>query len=124
MMHLTIEMIPLFMAMVIVVPLTSEVVRSVLEEKLDFDHLIDRNLLRVVEILIAFMVFPTALVYIICMGAYLLCVEMSLVSIALVNYIKGPRIIENFFYYVSVVSVFLGCLLMVELLLKFIYAAL
>ena len=45
-MTFSVESVPVYLAMILVVPLTFDAIKVVLEDKLDFDVIINRNMLR------------------------------------------------------------------------------
>ncbi|CAL1544979.1 unnamed protein product [Lymnaea stagnalis] len=120
---ITIETIPLIFAMILVVPFTFEIIRAIVEDKLDFDVVINLTLLRLIELFIAVLIFPTSLMYILVFCCYRILVEALGIAFRVVDYWSAPRIFERLYYYVTCVIVYLAVLIGLIIFIKFVAKA-
>ncbi|KAH9492330.1 hypothetical protein Btru_024332 [Bulinus truncatus] len=114
------ESVPFFVAMMIVVPVTFEVIRILLEDKLDFDMVINRKLLRVMELMISVMIFPTAAMYIAATALYKFLVAALVFSFWLVDLVLTPRYLYVALYYLACCVTYVALLTAITILIKYV----
>uniref|UniRef100_A0A2C9KJR8 Ion transport domain-containing protein n=1 Tax=Biomphalaria glabrata TaxID=6526 RepID=A0A2C9KJR8_BIOGL len=116
----TSDSVPLFVAMVFVVPIAFEFIRILLEDKLDFDLVINLKLLRIIELVMAIMIFPTAALSILGYIVYKILLVAFFMAIWLVDQISRPEILFTILYYVTCFFVLLALLIGLVVTLKYI----
>ncbi|XP_013069246.2 uncharacterized protein LOC106056881 [Biomphalaria glabrata] len=116
----TSDSVPLFVAMVFVVPIAFEFIRILLEDKLDFDLVINLKLLRIIELVMAIMIFPTAALSILGYIVYKILLVAFFMAIWLVDQISRPEILFTILYYVTCFFVLLALLTGLVVTLKYI----
>ncbi|KAK3772740.1 hypothetical protein RRG08_013433 [Elysia crispata] len=123
-MFVTVETVPVYLAMLVVVPLTFDAIKVVLEDKLDFDVIINRNMLRVLEVLIAIMIFPAAVIFLILMTVHYVVKKSFIAAYESMEFLTMPCFFSTVGYYISLMIMFLAIQIFIILVLKFIYNAL
>ncbi|KAK0046891.1 hypothetical protein Bpfe_023758 [Biomphalaria pfeifferi] len=116
----TSDSVPLFVAMVFVVPIAFEFIRILLEDKLDFDLVINLKLLRIIELVMAIMIFPTAALSILGYIVYKILLVAFFMAFWLVDQISRQEILFTILYYVTCFFVFLALLTGLVVTLKYI----
>ncbi|KAK6999175.1 hypothetical protein BgiMline_008803 [Biomphalaria glabrata] len=116
----TSDSVPLFVAMVFVVPIAFEFIRILLEDKLDFDLVINLKLLRIIELVMAIMIFPTAALSILGYIVYKILLVAFFMAIWLVDQMSRPEILFPILYYVTCFFVLLALLTGLVVTLKYI----
>ncbi|KAI8784372.1 hypothetical protein BgiBS90_013899 [Biomphalaria glabrata] len=116
----TSDSVPLFVAMVFVVPIAFEFIRILLEDKLDFDLVINLKLLRIIELVMAIMIFPTAALSILGYMVYKILLVAFFMAIWLVDQMSRPEILSPILYSVTCFFVLLALLTGIVVTLKYI----
>ncbi|GFO04121.1 hypothetical protein PoB_003062600 [Plakobranchus ocellatus] len=119
--NFSIETVPVYLAMIVVVPLTFDAIKVVLEDKLDFDVIINRSMLRVLEVAIAIMIFPTAAIFSVCLAAFYVVKKSYVAASKLMEFLSAPCFFSFVGYYIGLVAAFLSIQIVIILLLNFVY---
>ncbi|RUS83027.1 hypothetical protein EGW08_009215 [Elysia chlorotica] len=118
------ESVPIYLAMVVVVPITFDAIKIVLEDKLDFDVIINRNMLRILEAIIAIMIFPAAVIFLVLLGVHFVITKSYFAAYEILEFLTTPCFFSHVGYIISLILMFLSIQVIIILILKFIYNSL
>ncbi|KAI8784371.1 hypothetical protein BgiMline_008802 [Biomphalaria glabrata] len=114
------EMLPLFMAMVVVVPLTYQAIHGILERQFQFHTVLSIYLLRPMEIMLSIMMFPTAISYVFVMAIYMAMKETVSLTSNVVDVIVSSKYLYRALYVFLFLNIYLLTIAIAICIIKFV----